>query len=116
MLTQLAKQESGRSFAAQIMNHNMLSKFAINYTVFPDHNKRVDTHHTDDPVEAEGFLMHLLASGSRIIEIKHDGVPMEAHPFDRMLRVAAERLAARLLSVSLHMDYVEVKHRFGFAS
>ena len=94
----------------------MLAKFAINYTVFPDHNKRVDTHHTDDPVEAESFLMHLLASGSRILEIKHDGVPMEPHQHDRMHRVAAERLAARLLSVSLHMDYVEVKHRFGFSS
>jgi hypothetical protein len=34
------------------MNHPMLAKFAITYTVFPDHNKRVDTHYSDDPVEA----------------------------------------------------------------
>jgi hypothetical protein len=33
-----------------------------------------------------------------------------------MLRVAAERLASRLLSRSLDLDSVEVKHRFGFAA
>jgi hypothetical protein len=33
-----------------------------------------------------------------------------------MLRVAAERLASRLLGRSLDLDSVEVKHRFGFAA
>lgn len=102
--------------AAHIMNHAMLAKFAIHYTVFPEHNKHEDVHYTDDPVAAETFLMHLLTSGARINNILHDGAPMESHQFDRMLRVASERLAAQLLSISLHMDYVEVKHRFGFSS
>jgi hypothetical protein len=94
----------------------MLAKFAINYTVFPEHNKRVETHHTDDPVEAETFLVQLLTSGSRIHSIMHDGVAVEPHQFDRLLKVAAARVSAELLSRSLHMDYAEVKHRFGFAS
>jgi hypothetical protein len=97
------------------MNQPMHAKFAISYTVFPEHNKRIDTHYTDDPVAAESFLMHLLASGSRIIEIRHNGTALDAPQFDRMLRVAVGRLAARLLSVSLAMDYADVKHRYGFA-
>jgi len=94
------------------MNHPMLAKFAISYTVFPEHNKRVDTHYTDDPVEAESFLAQLLASGSRIHDIKHDGVALKNKPFDRMIRVAAERHIAGLIGASLDIDYAEVRHRF----
>lgn len=94
----------------------MIAKFAIHYTVFPEHNKRVDSHYTNDPVEAETFLVQLLRSGARVHQILHDGAALDAHAFDRMLRVAASRLAASLLSVSLDLDYAEVKHRFGFAS
>ena len=94
----------------------MLSKFAISYTIFPEHNKRLDTHHTDDPVAAETFLMQLLLTGARIHEIRHDGVPVEPHQSDRMIKIAAERIASRLIRASLEMDYVEVRHCFGFAS
>jgi hypothetical protein len=94
----------------------MLAKFAIDYTIFPQHNKRVETHHTDDPVEAEDFLMHLLASSARIHSIKHSGVDLDQVQTDRMLRVAGERLIARLLETSLHLDAAAIKHRFGFAA
>jgi hypothetical protein len=92
----------------------MLSKFTIDYITFPQHNKRVDTHRTDDPVEAEEFLMHLLAAGACIQGIKHEGVALEGHKFDQMLKLAAERVASRLLSTALHLDSAQVKHRFGF--
>ena len=94
----------------------MLSKFAIDYTIFPQHNKRVETHRTDDPVEAEDFLMHLLASGARIQSIKHEGVELDQTKSDKMIRLAAERLISRLLATSLHLDSAAVKHRFGFAA
>ncbi len=94
----------------------MLAKFKIEYIVKPDHNKRLDCHHTDDPVEAEDFLMSLLGAGARIVAIKHEGVDLDTAQADRMLRVAAERLAARLLGQSLDLDPAEVKHRFGFAA
>ncbi len=97
------------------MNHPILAKFAITYTVFPEHNKRVDTHYSDDPVEAELVLAQLLSTKSRIYEIRHDGVALESHPFDRMVRLAAERLAGQLIGASLKIDYVEVRHRFGLA-
>ena len=94
----------------------MLAKFDIEYVIHPQHNQRVDIHRTDDPVEAEDFLMNLLIVGARINAIKHEGSVLEAGQGDRMLRVAVERLASRLLGRSLDLDSVEVKHRFGFAA
>ncbi len=94
----------------------MIAKFDIEYIIHPQHNQRVDTHRTDDPVEAEDFLMNLLIVGARITAIKHEGSVLEAGQSDRMLRVAAERLASRLLGRALDLDSVEVKHRFGFAA
>jgi len=93
----------------------MIAKFDIEYKIHPQHNKRVDTHRTDDPVEAEDFLMHLLIAGARILSIKHEGVQLDQKKTDQMLRVAADRLAARLLCGALDLDSAEVKHRFGFA-
>ena len=94
----------------------MLAKFYIDYVLHPQHNQRQDTHRTDDPVEAEDFLMNLLVVGARINAIKHEGIALEAPQADRMLRVAAERLASRLLGRALGLDSVEVKQRFGFAA
>ena len=44
----------------------MIAKYDIEYIVRPQHNDRVGTHRTDDPVAAEDFLTGLLASGSAI--------------------------------------------------
>jgi hypothetical protein len=94
----------------------MLTKFAIDYVAFPQHSHRVFTHLTDDPIEAEDFLMHLLASRVRITAIRHDGAAMSSHQFDKMLKVAAERIASALLREALALDAVEIKDRFGFAA
>ncbi len=93
----------------------MLAKYDIEYIIHPQHNKRVDIHRTDDPVEAEDFLMGLLATGAHISSIKHEGAELPAKQADDMLRIAASRLTSRLLSTSLHLDAPTVKHRFGFA-
>jgi hypothetical protein len=42
-------------------------------------------------------------------------VNLEPHAYDRMIRIAAERLSGRLIGASLKIDYVEVRHRFGLA-
>lgn len=94
----------------------MLSKFTIEYIVFPEHNHRVSTHRTDDPVEAEDFLMHLLVSGARIKAIRHSGGELSLQQFDRMIKVAGERLLSRLIEKALDIDSAEVKHRFGLAA
>jgi hypothetical protein len=94
----------------------MLNKFAIDYVVFPHHGSRVFTHLTDDPIEAEDFLMHLLVARARIVEIRHEGAAITGHQFSQMLKVAAERIAAALLRESLALDAAEIKDRFGFAA
>lgn len=94
----------------------MLKKFDIDYIVFPEHNHRVLTHRTNDPVEAEEFLAHLLAVGAKITAIRHNADELTAQQFDRMIRVAAEGLISRLLEASLGVDSAEVRHRFKFAA
>jgi hypothetical protein len=95
----------------------MLNKFAIDYLAFPHHHRgRSFTHLTDDPIEVEDFLMHLLAARARITAIQHDGAAMTGPQFDRMLKVAAERIASELLRESLALDAAEIKNRFGFAA
>ncbi|WP_395741737.1 hypothetical protein [Prosthecobacter sp.] len=93
----------------------MISKFSVEYTIHPQHNSRRDTHRTDDPVELEDFLMQLLIAGARILSIKHEGVELDQAQSSRILRVAAERIATRLLAASLGLDAAAVKHRFGLA-
>jgi len=94
----------------------MLNKFAIDYAVFSQHNDCVRTHLTDDPVEAEEFLMHLLLAHADIKVIRHDGAPLTGHQFDRMVKIAAERIISGMLSESLHLDASTIKSRFGFAA
>ncbi len=95
----------------------MLTKYAIDYVAFPHHQRSTGfTHFTDEPVEAENFLMHLLAARARIIAIRHEGAALTGHQFDRMLKVAAERVASELLRESLSLDASQIKDRFGFAA
>lgn len=94
----------------------MLNKLAIEYSDSHRSKAAVRTHRTDDPIEAEDFLMQLLACGAKIQTIKHEGIALSRPQFDRMLKVASERLAAQLLRCSLEVDAAEVKHRFGFAT
>ena len=94
----------------------MLTKFAIDYTLRPQHNSRGATHFTDDPIEAEDFLMHLLAARARISEIRHEGAALDRVQFDRMLGTAAARIASQLLCESLALDSVQVKDRFGLSA
>jgi len=94
----------------------MLKQFSIDYVMLPRQNNRRLTHLTDDPVEAEEFLMHLLMAGARIGEIRHEGKPLSGHQFDRMIRVAAERVASLMLQKSLGADAGQAKDRFGFAA
>ncbi len=94
----------------------MLNKFAIDYVVFSQHNDRVRTHLTDDPVEAEEFLMHLLLAHADIKAIRHEGIELTQHQFDRMIKIAAERIISGMLGESLHIDAPAIKSRFGFAA
>jgi len=60
--------------------------------------------------------MELLHARSRILAIKHEGVDIAPAQFDRMLKVASERLISTTLCHALDIDTAEVRHRFGFAA
>jgi hypothetical protein len=94
----------------------MLSKFTIEYSPTSRPSAETLVHRTDDPIEAEEFLMNVLGTRSSLRSIKHEGVELPPHQRNKMLKVAAERLAAALLSEVLSIDAAEVKHRFGFAA
>ena len=94
----------------------MIAKVSVDYNAFPEHSTRVFTHRTDDPIELEDFLMHLLTSRTRILQIRHEGVELTPHQSDRLIKVAAERIASTLVREALHLDAAAVKDRFGFAA
>lgn len=94
----------------------MLHKFTIDYTRHPRSHEPAGTFRTDDPIEAEEYLMQLLLARSRILSIKHEGVELAQAQFDQMLKVASERLIAEVLRHALDIDAAEVRHRFHFAA
>lgn len=94
----------------------MIAKFSIDYVMFPRRGSQTSTHSTDDPVEAEEVLMHLLRGHARVLEIRHEGVALTRRQFDHMLKIAGERIVSELLRESLRIDAEEAKDRFGFAA
>jgi hypothetical protein len=93
----------------------MLPKYKIDYSVQFRRHVSPSHHLTDDPVAAIEFLMELLERGFRILGIHHDGVALTSAEFDRMLRSAANLLAARHLCQSLGISTEEERYRFGFS-
>jgi hypothetical protein len=94
----------------------MQTKYIIEYTRLHHPTETPLLHRTDDPIEAEEFLMQLLSAHARILQIKHEGIEMPQHQMDRMLKVASERLVSQMLRDALSIDGEEVRHRFGIAA
>jgi hypothetical protein len=94
----------------------MLIKFTIEYTRHPHSNEPAGTHRTNDPIEAEEYLMQLMHARSRILSVKHEGVEIPRVQFDRMMKVAGERLVSEMFCHALDIDTAESRHRFGLAA
>lgn len=97
------------------MTSPMLTKYNIEYSVQFRRHAHSSHHLTDDPVGATEFLTELLERGFRIVGIQHEGVELSRHEFDRMLKSAANLLAARHLCQSLGIAVEEERYRFGFS-
>ena len=94
----------------------MLPKYKIEYGV-PFRNHTQNFHYeTDDPVACEDFLSQLLERDFRVLEIKHDGEPLPKREFDRLVKAAANLLAAKHICASLNIKPEEEHFRFGFAA
>jgi hypothetical protein len=94
----------------------MLPKYTVEYTT--QFKKHAQTNHysTDDPVACEEFVEELLERGFFIHAIKHEGIALPKHEFDRMVKTAAGMLASKHICASLGIKSDEEKYRFGFAT
>ena len=94
----------------------MIPKYTVEYTT--KFRKHADTNHysTDDPVACEEFVEELLERGFPIRGIKHEGVDLPKHEFDRIVKTAAGMLASKRICASLGIKAEEEKYRFGFAA
>ena len=94
----------------------MLPKYTVEYTV--PFRKHAQTHHysSDDPVACEEFVEEALERGFRIQAIKHEGLDLPKHDFDKMIKTAAGMLASKHICVSVGIKPEEERFRFGFAA
>ena len=96
----------------------MLKPYTVEYSLaFRKHSP--PQHHefyADDVVECETFIQELLAHGMGLHAVKHEGADVPRAEFDRMVKVAAAEVAARLICTSLHIKPDEERFRFGFAA
>ena len=97
------------------MNSSPPAKYRIEYSVQFRRHTHTSHHFSDDPVAAKEFLTELLERGYRIVSVSHDGSSLNANEFDRLIRCAANLLAARHLCRSLDISTEEERYRFGFS-
>lgn len=96
----------------------MLKSYTVEYSLqFRKHSP--PQHHqffADDVVEVEAFIQDLLARGMGLHAIKHEGADVSKAEFDRIVKVAAAEVAAKLICSSLNIKPDEERFRFGFAA
>ena len=94
----------------------MLPKYTVEYTT--PFKKHAQTNHysTDDPVAFEEFIEELLERGFGIRAIKHEGLDLPKHDFDKLIKTAAGMLASKRICASLGIKSEEEHYRFGFAT
>jgi hypothetical protein len=96
----------------------MLKKYTVEYSLqFRKHSP--PNHHefyADDVVQCETFIQDLLARGMGLHAIKHDGADVPPAEFNRIVKIAASEVAAKLVCTSLHIKPDEERQRFGFAA
>lgn len=96
----------------------MLTPYSVEYSLQyrkhspPDHHQ----YFTDDVVAVENFVQDLLARGMGLHAIKRDGADLPTAEFDRIVKIAASELAAKLVCATLHIKADEERQRFGFAA
>src|SRR5436190_23608065 len=92
---------AGPSVTIETERNVMLPKYTVEYTT--QFKKHAHTNHysTDDPVACEEFVEELLERGFRIQTIKHEGVDLPTHDFDKMVKTAAVLLASKRICASL---------------
>jgi hypothetical protein len=96
----------------------MLKNYTIEYSLQFRKHSPPERHQlfADDVVECENVIQELLARGMGLHAIKHDGADVPKAEFDRIVKVAAAEVAAKLICTTLHIKPDEERFRFGFAA
>jgi hypothetical protein len=96
----------------------ILKNYSVEYSL-PFHRHSRSEHpvfFTDNPVAGEEFVQELLERGMGLHAIKHEGVDLPKVDFDRIVKIAAAEVAARLICTSLKIKPEEERYRFAFAA
>jgi hypothetical protein len=94
----------------------MLPKYTVDYTAHFRRHTQPNHFSTDDPVACEELVEELLERGYAIRAIRHEGVDLPKHDFDRIVKTAASMLASKKICASLDIKPEEEKYRFGFTA
>ena len=94
----------------------MMPRYTVEYLMKFRGHSRPEQYATDDPVACEQFVEELLQLGLPIRAIKHEGLDLSKHEFDRIIKTAAGMLASKQICTSLGIKPEEEHHRFGFAT
>jgi hypothetical protein len=94
----------------------MIPKYTIEYTIQFGKNAQPNQYSTDDPVTCEEFVKELLERGFPIRGIKHEGLDLSKHDFDRIIKTAAGMMVSAHICASLGIKPEEEKFRFGFTA
>lgn len=94
----------------------MIPKYTIEYTTQFRRHAQPNHYSTDDPVACEEFVEELLERGLAIRGIKHEGLELSKHDFDRIVKTAGGMLASKHVCASLGIKPDEEKFRFGFTA
>jgi hypothetical protein len=94
----------------------MIPKYTIEYTTKFRQHTQPNHYSTDDPVACEEFAEELLEKGFPIQAIKHEGLDLPKHEFDRIIKTAAAMMTSRHICASLDIKPEEEKFRFGFTA
>ena len=94
----------------------MLAKYVVEFATPFRRHSQASHYTTDDPVACEEFIEELLEKGCLIQAIRHEGVDLNSHQFDRMIKIAAGMLAGKRICASLQIKTEEEKYSFGFTN
>lgn len=94
----------------------MIPKYTVEYSTLFRRHSQFNHYSTDDPVACEEFIEELLEQRFPIHAIKHEGLDLPRHEFDRVVKTAAGMLAAKHICASLEIKPEEEKFRFGFTA
>lgn len=94
----------------------MIPKYTIEYTTQFRQHAQPNHYSTDDPVACEEFAEELLERGFSIRAIKHEGLDLPKHEFDRIIKTAAGMMTSKHICTSLDIKPEEEKFRFGFTA